>query len=62
MLPLLSNGPELSLMVSPKMYKKAEVLFWTAEEMDLSKDIQDWNNWLNDKRHFAEGTVDVQEN
>ena len=35
------------------MYKKAEASFWTAEEMDLSKDIHDWNNRLNDnERHF----------
>jgi ribonucleoside-diphosphate reductase subunit M2 len=35
------------------MYKKAEASFWTAEEMDLSKDQHDWNNRLNDnERHF----------
>ena len=35
------------------MYKKAEASFWTAEEVDLSKDILDWNNRLNDnERHF----------
>jgi len=35
------------------MYKKAEASFWTAEEMDLSKDVHDWNNRLNDnERHF----------
>ncbi|KAG1748939.1 ribonucleotide reductase small subunit [Suillus paluster] len=36
-----------------QMYKKAEASFWTAEEMDLSKDIHDWTNRLNDnERHF----------
>ena len=36
------------------MYKKAEVSFWTAEEMDLSKDLHDWNNCLNDNEcHFV---------
>ncbi|KAI6106232.1 ribonucleotide reductase small subunit [Pisolithus croceorrhizus] len=36
-----------------QMYKKAEASFWTAEEMDLSKDIHDWNIRLNDnERHF----------
>ncbi|KAJ3504993.1 hypothetical protein NLJ89_g7650 [Agrocybe chaxingu] len=36
-----------------QMYKKAEASFWTAEEMDLSKDVHDWNNRLNDnERHF----------
>lgn len=31
-----------------KMYKKAEASFWTAEEMDLSKDKNDWDNKLTD--------------
>ncbi|TFK76025.1 ribonucleotide reductase small subunit [Pluteus cervinus] len=36
-----------------QMYKKAEASFWTAEEMDLSKDMHDWTNRLNDnERHF----------
>ncbi|KAF5333254.1 hypothetical protein D9611_002183 [Ephemerocybe angulata] len=36
-----------------QMYKKAEASFWTAEEMDLSKDLYDWNKRLNDnERHF----------
>jgi ribonucleotide reductase beta subunit family protein with ferritin-like domain len=34
------------------MYKKAEACFWTAEELDLSSDHNDWLK-LNDKeRHF----------
>ncbi|KAF8626721.1 hypothetical protein AX17_006487 [Amanita inopinata Kibby_2008] len=37
-----------------QMYKKAEASFWTAEEMDLSKDLHDWTNRLNDnERHFV---------
>jgi len=37
-----------------QMYKKAEASFWTAEEMDLSKDVHDWTNKLNDnERHFV---------
>ncbi|GIV28496.1 MAG: ribonucleoside-diphosphate reductase [Bacteroidia bacterium] len=36
-----------------EMYKKAESSFWTAEEIDLAQDLQDWNNKLNDnERHF----------
>src|SRR6476620_9848882 len=36
-----------------EFYKKAEASFWTAEEIDLASDIQDWNNKLNDnERHF----------
>ncbi len=35
------------------MYKKAEASFWTAEEIDLSPDLIDWKNKLNDdERHF----------
>lgn len=33
-------------------YKKAEASFWTAEEIDLSKDLHDWNNRLNDNERF----------
>ncbi|EPT02749.1 hypothetical protein FOMPIDRAFT_1117335 [Fomitopsis schrenkii] len=36
-----------------QMYKKAEASFWTVEEIDLSKDLHDWNNRMNDnERHF----------
>lgn len=36
-----------------QFYKKAEASFWTAEEVDLSPDINDWNNKLNaDERYF----------
>ncbi len=35
------------------MYKKQEASIWTAEEIDLSGDILDWENKLNDnERHF----------
>ena len=36
-----------------EMYKKAEASFWTAEEIDLSPDMVDWAEKLNDdERHF----------
>jgi ribonucleoside-diphosphate reductase subunit M2 len=36
------------------MYKKAEASFWTAEEVDLSKDQYDWSERLNDdERYFV---------
>ena len=35
-----------------KMYKKAEASFWTAEEMDLSKDKNDWDNKLTDSEKY----------
>ncbi len=37
-----------------EMYKKAEASFWTAEEIDLASDLQDWNDKLNDdEKHFV---------
>jgi ribonucleoside-diphosphate reductase beta chain len=33
-------------------YKKMEASFWTAEEIDLSQDINDWNNKLNDDERY----------
>jgi len=36
------------------MYKKAEASFWTAEEIDLSSDLKDWETKLTaDERHFV---------
>ncbi len=36
-----------------EMYKKEEASFWTAEEIDLNPDLQDWENKLNeDEKHF----------
>ncbi|MFT2011563.1 ribonucleoside-diphosphate reductase small subunit [Pontibacter sp. 13R65] len=35
-----------------KMYKLAEASFWTAEEIDLSQDIKDWENLNDGERHF----------
>ena len=34
------------------MYKKAEASFWTAEEIDLSKDLHDWHDRLNDDERY----------
>ncbi len=35
-------------------YKKSEASFWTAEEIDLSNDLTDWNDRLSDdERHFV---------
>ncbi|MEQ9466285.1 MAG: ribonucleoside-diphosphate reductase small subunit [Ekhidna sp.] len=36
-----------------EFYKKAEASFWTAEEIDLSQDLKDWNNTMtDDEKHF----------
>jgi ribonucleoside-diphosphate reductase subunit M2 len=36
-----------------QMYKKAEASFWTAEEVDLSKDLADWENLTKDEKYFV---------
>lgn len=35
------------------MYKKAEASFWTVEEVDLSKDLDDWERLNDDERYFV---------
>ncbi len=35
-----------------EMYKKAEQSFWTAEEVDLHADQQDWDRLKDGERHF----------
>jgi len=35
-----------------KAYKEAQSLYWSAEEMDLSADLNDWNNKLTDNERY----------
>lgn len=35
-----------------EMYKHAVSSFWTVEEVDLSRDLQDWNSLNDDEKHF----------
>eukprot|EP01083_Nonionella_stella_P073629 199293_1 len=35
-----------------KMYKQHVASFWTAEEIDLSNDLKDWDCLSDDERHF----------
>ncbi|MEO1516162.1 MAG: ribonucleotide-diphosphate reductase subunit beta [Bacteroidota bacterium] len=35
-----------------KWYKKSEASFWTAEEIDLSQDLSDWEKLSKDEKHF----------
>jgi ribonucleoside-diphosphate reductase beta chain len=35
-----------------RYYKDNEACFWTAEEIDLSSDLGDWNNKLNDNERY----------
>jgi len=40
-----------------KMYKKAEASFWTAEEIDLSKDNNDWDTLSESEKHFIKNIL-----
>lgn len=37
-----------------KFYKKAEAALWTAEELDYSADVKDWESLTDDERYFLE--------
>lgn len=56
--PILKENPERFVLFPIKypivweMYKRAEASFWTAEEVDLGSDINDWNHLNNNERHF----------
>lgn len=56
--PLLQENPHRFVLFPIRyhevwqMYKKAQASFWTAEEIDLSKDLHDWNNRLNDDERY----------
>jgi len=41
-----------------EMYKKQEACIWTAEEIDLAQDLNDWRNKLNDdERYFIKNVL-----
>ena len=40
-----------------QLYKKAESSFWTANEIDLSKDINDWQKLNNEEQHFIKNII-----
>ncbi|KAL5021627.1 hypothetical protein ScPMuIL_000782 [Solemya velum] len=56
--PLLRDNPSRFVIFPIKyhdiwqMYKKAEASFWTAEEVDLSKDLGHWEKLKPEERHF----------
>ena len=56
--PLLRPNPNRFVVFPIKyhdiwaMYKKAEASFWTAEEVDLSKDVSHWEQLKDDEKHF----------
>jgi ribonucleoside-diphosphate reductase beta chain len=57
--PLLTENPD-RFVIFPiqhndiwKFYKNSEASFWTAEEIDLSQDLDDWEHKLSDdEKHF----------
>ncbi|XP_041358772.1 ribonucleoside-diphosphate reductase small chain-like [Gigantopelta aegis] len=57
--PLLKDNPNRFVMFPIQyhdiwqMYKKAEASFWTAEEVDLSKDLGHWEQLKEDEKHFV---------
>uniref|UniRef100_A0A2P2I9E5 Ribonucleoside-diphosphate reductase n=1 Tax=Hirondellea gigas TaxID=1518452 RepID=A0A2P2I9E5_9CRUS len=40
-----------------EMYKKHVASFWTAEEIDLSHDMTDWESLSNNERHFISNVL-----
>merc|ERR1712070_94184 len=56
--PLLMDNPRRWVMFPIQypevweMYKKHEASFWTAEEIDLSQDMKDWEKLTESEQHF----------
>ena len=56
--PILQENPNRFVLFPIKhadiwdFYKKSEANFWTAEEIDLSQDLSDWENLKDDEKHF----------
>ncbi len=56
--PILKDNPNRFVIFPIKhndiweMYKTQEACIWTAEELDLEADLNDWNNKLNDDERF----------
>ena len=56
--PLLQENPHRFVLFPIEyddiwnMYKQAEASFWTAEEIDLTRDTTDWHNLHPNERHF----------
>ena len=40
-----------------ELYKRAESSFWTANEIDLSKDINDWEKLSHDEQNFIKNII-----
>ncbi|WP_341228040.1 ribonucleotide-diphosphate reductase subunit beta [uncultured Arcticibacterium sp.] len=61
--PLLIDDPQRFVIFPIKhidiwqFYKNAEASFWTAEELDLSQDLTDWENLNEGERHFISNVL-----
>jgi ribonucleoside-diphosphate reductase beta chain len=62
--PILVENPDRFVLFPIKYskvwewYKKAEASFWTAEEVDLTQDLVDWDQKLTDpERHFIKNVL-----
>ena len=40
-----------------EMYKKAVASFWTVEEVDLDKDMNDWEKLSEQEQHFIKNIL-----
>ena len=40
-----------------QFYKKAEASFWTAEEVDLSDDLEEYKNLTDGEKHFINNVL-----
>ncbi len=40
-------------------YKQHQAAFWTAEEVDLSNDVRDWENLSDNEKYFVKGDLEV---
>jgi len=61
---LLEQEPDNRYVLFPikypkiwEAYKKQMACFWTAEEIDLTKDLVDWNKLNDDEKHFIKNVL-----
>ena len=61
--PILSENPDRYVMFPVadneiwEFYKKQVSSFWTVEEVDLSRDVEDWNNLKPQERYFLKNVL-----
>jgi ribonucleotide reductase beta subunit family protein with ferritin-like domain len=61
--PILADNPNRFVLFPIKYnklweaYKRAESSFWTAEEIDFSKDVNDWNKLTNNEQYFIKNII-----